>query len=117
MVEFMITIFSELLLSLVILSLVLYGINLSTFKLSVGALFLIGVIIAQLWPDVLYTSDSLMWGTGGLLVTNSWVVISKLIIIMGSVSLLLMYGSGTQDRKGEGEDSKAITLNLDLLKI
>nr|YP_008592465.1 NADH dehydrogenase subunit 2 [Hymeniacidon sinapium]AGP05003.1 NADH dehydrogenase subunit 2 [Hymeniacidon sinapium] len=113
----MITIFSELLLSLVILSLVLYGINLSTFKLSVGALFIIGVIIAQLWPDVLYTSDSLMWGTGGLLITNSWVVISKLIIIMGSVSLLLMYGSGSQDRKSEGEDSKAITLNLDLLKI
>nr|QRG31967.1 NADH dehydrogenase subunit 2 [Pseudosuberites sp. CY-2021] len=113
----MITIFSEVLLSLVILSLVLYGINLSTFKISVGALFIIGVIIAQLWPDVLYTSDSLMWGTGGLLLTNSWVVISKLIIIMGSVSLLLMFGSGTQDRKSEAEDSKAITLNLDLLKI
>nr|YP_001742103.1 NADH dehydrogenase subunit 2 [Suberites domuncula]CAM84218.1 NADH dehydrogenase subunit 2 [Suberites domuncula] len=113
----MITIFSEVLLSLVILSLVLYGINLSTFKISVGALFIIGVILAQLWADVLYMSDSLMWGTGGLLLTNSWIVISKLIIIMGSVALLLMYGSGTQDIKSEAEDSKAITLNLDLLKI
>ena len=101
------------------MSLVLYGVNLSTFKLSVGASFIIGVIIAKLWPDVLLTGDSLMWGTGGLLVINSWVVISKLIIIMGSISLLLMYGSGTQDRESELEDSKAITLNLnlDLLKI
>lgn len=114
----MITIFSELLLSLVILSLVLYGVNLSTFKLSVGVSFIIGIILAQLWADVFYTGDSLMWGTGGLLTINSWVVISKLIIIIGSISLFLMYGSGTQDRTGEAEDSKAITsnLNLDLLK-
>nr|QDH12159.1 NADH dehydrogenase subunit 2 [Halichondria sp. HK-2019] len=113
----MVTMFSELLLSLVLLSLVLYGINLSTFKLSVGALFIVCAIIAQLWPEVLYTSDSLMWGTGGLLITNSWVVISKLIIIMGSVSLLLMYGSGTPDRVSEVSNyDKAITLNFDLLK-
>lgn len=113
----MVTMFSELLLSLVLLSLVLYGINLSTFKLSVGALFIVCATLAQLWPDVLYTSDSLMWGTGGLLITNSWVVISKLIIIMGSVSLLLMYGSGTPDRGSEVSNyDKAITLNFDLLK-
>lgn len=93
--DFMITIFSEVLLSLVILSLVLYGINLSTFKISVGVLFIIGIISL----DMFYVSDSLICWTNGLLLTNSWIIISKLIIIMGSVSLLLMYGSACQEIK------------------
>ena len=103
--DFMITIFSEVLLSLVILSLVLYGINLSTFKISVGVLFIIGVISL----NVFYVSDSLICWTNGLLLTNSWIIISKLIIIMGSVSLLLMYGNACQEIEGG-----TVTLNSNL---
>jgi len=113
----MITIISELLLSLALLALVLYGINFSAFKFSVGALFIAGAILSQLWADLLQTSEALMGGSGGLLITNGWGLMSKLIIIMGSVSLLLMYGSGAQDIKSEAEDPKAITLSLDLFKI
>ncbi len=108
----MVTIISDLLLSLVILGLALYGINFSAFKFSVGALFIVGVILSQLWADMFQTSGPLMWGSGGLLITNTWVVMSKLIIIMGSISLLLMYGPGAQDIKSE-----AISLSLDLFKI
>ena len=106
--DFMITIFSEVLLSLVILSLVLYGINFSTFKISVGVLFIIGVISF----DVFSASGPLICLTNGLLLTNSWIIISKLIIIIGSVSLLLMYGSASQERKCG--TSRAITLNSNL---
>lgn len=80
---------SEILLSLVVLILVLYGINLSILKVSAGALFVVGVVIAQLWA--FYADDYLIWGTDGLLQINSWIVISKMIIVVGSVSLLLMY--------------------------
>ena len=60
---------SEILLSLVVLILVLYGINLSILKVSAGALFVVGVVIAQLWA--FYADDYLIWGTDGLLQINS----------------------------------------------
>lgn len=77
----------EIILSLVVLILVLYGINLSIVKVAIGALFVVGVVTNR----VFYTGDYLIWGTDGLLLTNSWIVISKMIIVVGSVSLLLMY--------------------------
>lgn len=83
--------YPEILLSFVVLFLVLYGINLSILKVSIGALFLIGVVMIQLWVEVFNVNDYLIWWTDGLLLTNSWIVISKIIIIVGSISLLLMY--------------------------
>lgn len=77
----------EIILSFVVLILVLYGINLSIVKVAIGALFVVGVLINR----VFYVDDYLIWGTDGLLLTNSWIVISKMIIVVGSVSLLLMY--------------------------
>ena len=77
----------EIILSLVVLILVLYGINLSIVKVAIGALFVVGVVTNR----VFYADDYLIWGTDGLLLTNSWIVISKMIIVVGSVSLLLMY--------------------------
>nr|AMV74148.1 NADH dehydrogenase subunit 2 [Spongilla lacustris] len=88
----------EVLLSLAVLSLILYGINLSTLKLSIGILQL------MLWAGVtsLASYDAgvdelLSWptafGCNGLLMTNSWIIISKILIIIGSISILLM-GSG-----------------------
>lgn len=89
--ELVITMYPEMLLSLVVLVLVLYGINLSILKVSIGALFIIGVVTIQLWVGGFYVNDYLIWWTDGLLLTNSWIVISKVIIVVGSVSLLLMY--------------------------
>lgn len=95
--EFMITMYPEILLSFVILILVLYGINLSILKVSIGALLVIGVVTTQLWVGGFYVNDYLIWWTDGLLLTNSWIVISKIIIVIGSVSLLLMYGPMYQE--------------------
>jgi len=83
--------YPEILLSFVVLILVLYGINLSILKVSIGALFVIGVVTTQLWVEVFNVNDYLIWWTDGLLLTNSWIVISKMIIVVGSISLLLMY--------------------------
>ena len=85
--ELIITMCPEIILSLVVLILVFYGINLSIVKVAIGALFVVGVVTSR----VFYAEDYLIWGTDGLLLTNSWIVISKMIIVVGSVSLLLMY--------------------------
>nr|CAD5128095.1 nad2 [Tethya citrina] len=82
----------EILLSTVVLCLVLYGINFSIVKISIGAFFLVGVVSIQLWVGSIYVSDYLICWTNGLLLTNSWIIISKIIIVVGLVSLLLMYG-------------------------
>ena len=78
----------EVLLSIVMLSLVLYGINLSTLKISIGMLFIIGIVISLNGIVI----DSFFWN-GLPKVTNSWIIISKIIIITGSISILLM-GAG-----------------------
>lgn len=64
---------SEVLLSIAVLSLVLYGINLSTLKMSIGVIFIVGILVVD-------------QGYGLLM----WVVTSKLIIIIGAISILLM---------------------------
>lgn len=89
--ELVITMYPEILLSFVVLILVLYGTNLSILKVSIGTLFIIGVVTIQLWVGGFYVNDYLIWWTDGLLLTNSWIVISKIIIVVGSMSLLLMY--------------------------
>lgn len=90
--------YPEVLLSLVVLSLVLYGINLSTFKVSIGVLLTIGVVIG--FQSHYIVEDHIICGTNGLLMTNSWIIISKAIIVIGSTSLLLMGSSS------EGEWNK-----------
>lgn len=95
--EFIITMYPEILLSFVILILVFYGINLSILKLSIGTLLVIGAVTIQLWAGSFYGSDYLIRWTDGLLLTNSWIVISKIIIVVSSVSLLLMYRSMSQE--------------------
>ena len=85
----------EILLSLAILSLVLYGINLSTLKISIGVLFTVGVIIKFNGVDSFDIAQVtwLCYISNGLLMINSWIVISKIIVIIGSISILLM-GTG-----------------------
>ena len=92
----------EILLSTVVLSLVLYGINFSIVKISIGAFFLVGVVSIQLWVGSIYVSDYLICWTNGLLLTNSWIVISKIIIVVGLVSLLLMYGFPREKQMDKG---------------
>ena len=76
-------------LSIVVLSLVLYGISLSTLKISIFVSFLVGIIVGA---DCL-NLDLVMWEgywTNGLLITNCWTVTCKFIIIIGSISILLL---------------------------
>ena len=58
--ELVITMYPEMLLSFVVLVLVLYGINLSILKVSIGALFIIGVVTIQLWVGGFYVNDYLI---------------------------------------------------------
>lgn len=98
----LITMYPEILLSFMILILVLYGINFSILKVSIGTLFVIWGVLTQLWVGILDVNDYLIWWTGGLLLTNSWIVLSKIIIVVGSVSLLLMYSPLNLDKMNEG---------------
>lgn len=78
----------EVLLSIAVLSLVFYGIYSPILKWSVGMLLVIGVITMCL-PD----AWGILIGSNGLLMVNSWILILKIIIIIGSVSMLLMSGN------------------------
>ena len=80
---------SEVLLSIAVLSLVFYGINLSTLKMSIWVIFLVGVIVGLDY----FNLDQVLWVgdlTNGLLITSCWTVTCKLIIIIGTISILLM---------------------------
>lgn len=72
---------SEVLLSIAVLSLVLYGINLSTLKMSIWVIFIVGIIVG---------TDYFNFEGYGLLITSNWIVTCKLIIIIGAISILLM---------------------------
>nr|YP_001648421.1 NADH dehydrogenase subunit 2 [Cinachyrella kuekenthali]ABW83837.1 NADH dehydrogenase subunit 2 [Cinachyrella kuekenthali] len=69
----------EVLLSIAVLSLVLYGINLSTLKISAGVICMAGIIIGADYFNL-----------GYVMITNCWVVTCKFIIVIGSISILLM---------------------------
>ncbi len=72
---------SEILLSIVVLSLVLYGINLSTLKISIGA-SIIAVLLCN-WFPLVDTSLFIYYST-------LWIVTCKFIIIIGTISILLL---------------------------
>ena len=64
----------EVLLSIVVLSIVLYGINLPTLKISIGVLLIMVIMIS----DIEYFQPLWLWdSTNGLLMTNCWIIISK----------------------------------------
>ena len=105
----------EILLSIVILSLVLYGINLSTLKISIGMLFIIGVAISFNGTDSFDISQA-SWPcyiSNGLLMTNSWIILSKIIIIIGSISILLM-GTGETIMSRPHQSSPILILMITL---
>nr|YP_001633645.1 NADH dehydrogenase subunit 2 [Negombata magnifica]CAM06610.1 NADH dehydrogenase subunit 2 [Negombata magnifica] len=89
----MLGIFPELLLSLVVLILVVYGLKGRILKLSI--VLLIFVVLMSYWLRVDF-------GANGLLLTNGWVDISKGVLIMACVLLLLMYSYKNQERE-EGD--------------
>lgn len=76
---------SEILLSIAVLSLVLYGINLSALKISIGVIFIVGM-------DYFYFGQVswICYLTNGLLSTSYWIVTCKFLIIIGAISILLM---------------------------
>ena len=81
--------YSEWLASIAILILIVYGVYQSTLKTAVIVLFLTGFLI-------FFNNQLLFWEgkgfdlTNGFLTINSWAYIIKLIIIIGSISILLM---------------------------
>jgi len=75
----------EVLLSIAVLSLVFYGVYWPTLKLSVGMLFIIGAVTIVMGGDLPLVP--------GLLMVNSWIIVLKIIIIIGSISILLMSGN------------------------
>lgn len=82
----------EILLSIIILGLVIYGIKLSTLKVSIGFLFIAGVLICFHPSNNVFgfsAFDALQL-SNGLLGVNNWITLIKLIIIIGSISILLM---------------------------
>ena len=95
----------------------LYGINLSTLKILIGML-IISVVISLNGAD---TNDIIWWPcyiTNGLLITNCWIIISKIIIIIGSISILLMGYNPNTPTWAISERSnihQASTRNFDIL--
>lgn len=95
----------------------LYGINLSTLKILIGML-IISVVISLNGAD---TNDIIWWPcyiTNGLLITNCWIIISKIIIIIGSISILLMGYNPNTPTGSISEKSnihQALTRNFDIL--
>jgi NADH-quinone oxidoreductase subunit N len=82
----------EVLLSIAVLGLVFYSAYnpIGIFKWSVGTLLIIGAItIGGGIPDVW----GVLIGTNGLLMVSGWILILKVIVIVGSISILLMSGN------------------------
>lgn len=87
-----IILYPEILLSIIILGLVIYGIKLSTLKISISFLFIVGVLICFHPSNSIFSFhvfDALQL-SNGLLSINNWIILIKLIIIIGSISILLM---------------------------
>lgn len=87
-----IILYPEILLSIIILGLVIYGIKLSTLKVSISFLFITGVLICFHPSNNIFNIhafDALQL-SNGLLGINNWIILIKLIIIIGSISILLM---------------------------
>lgn len=82
----------EVLLSIAVLGLVFYSAYnpIGIFKWSVGTLLIIGAMtIGGGIPDVW----GVLIGTNGLLMVSGWILILKVIVIVGSISILLMSGN------------------------
>lgn len=96
---FYIIIYPEILLSLAVLGLVIYGVNqLSTLKITVIILILIGIWVSlvefgDLGDNSYFNIAQSFWLchiTNGLLMINGWITVSKIIIVIGSFSIILM---------------------------
>nr|YP_010035860.1 NADH dehydrogenase subunit 2 [Aplysina gerardogreeni]QQQ89096.1 NADH dehydrogenase subunit 2 [Aplysina gerardogreeni] len=87
-----IILYPEILLSIIILGLVIYGIKLSTFKVSISFLFIVGVLVCFHPSNNIFNIQAFdaLQLSNGLLSINNWMVIIKLIIIIGSISILLI---------------------------
>lgn len=87
-----IILYPEILLSIIILGLVIYGIKLSTLKVSISFLFIVGVLVCFHPSNNIFNFQAFdaLQLSNGLLSINNWMLIIKLIIIIGSISILLI---------------------------
>nr|YP_004123639.1 NADH dehydrogenase subunit 2 [Oscarella tuberculata]ADO51384.1 NADH dehydrogenase subunit 2 [Oscarella tuberculata]AFX73451.1 NADH dehydrogenase subunit 2 [Oscarella sp. violet]AFX73466.1 NADH dehydrogenase subunit 2 [Oscarella tuberculata] len=92
--------YPELFLSLAVLVLVIYGVYQPTLKTAIIILLVTG-LMALPNEQFLFWEDKTLDLTNGLLTINSWISITKLIIIVGSISILLML----KDTKISGQAS------------
>lgn len=87
--RYSIVLYPEILLSIVILGLIVYGIKLPTSKISISFLFIVGVLISPYFSDKVFNFDIFQL-SNGLLSSNSWIITIKLILLISSTSILLM---------------------------
>lgn len=92
----MLGIFPELLLSLVVLVLVVYGLRGGILKASIVLLVLVVLISFWLRLDFQLLVD---YAVNGLLLTNEWADMSKGVLVISCVSLLLISSYKSQERE------------------
>ena len=92
----MLGVFPELLLSLAVLVLVVYGLRGGILKASIVMLIL--AVLISLWLR-LELEFMVNYVVNGLLLTSGWVDISKGVLVISCVSLLLVYSYKSQERE------------------
>lgn len=93
----MLGIFPELLLSLGVLILIVYGLRGRILKVSIVMLILI-IFISLCWRE-----ESMLvvnYGANGLLLSSGWVDLLKGVLVLACFSLLLMYNYKSEEREG-----------------
>nr|YP_001648668.1 NADH dehydrogenase subunit 2 [Igernella notabilis]ABW83948.1 NADH dehydrogenase subunit 2 [Igernella notabilis] len=82
------------LLSLTILYLIIHGIQYFTLKLSMGVVII--MIVLQFYNKSDYSQFYEI--TNGFLVSNNWIMVSKIIIIFGGLLILLINKNGEKEK-------------------
>ena len=93
----MLGIFPELLLSLGVLILIVYGLRGRILKVSIVMLILI-VFISLCWGEE--SMFVVNYGANGLLLSSGWVDLLKGVLVIACFSLLLMYDYKSEEREG-----------------
>lgn len=93
----MLGIFPELLLSLGVLILIVYGLRGRILKVSIVMLILI-VLISLYWREE--SMFVVNYGANGLLLSSGWVDLLKGVLVIACFSLLLMYDYKSEEREG-----------------
>nr|YP_009158771.1 NADH dehydrogenase subunit 2 [Crella elegans]AKO90228.1 NADH dehydrogenase subunit 2 [Crella elegans] len=92
----MLGVFPELLLSLVVLILVVYGLRGGILKVSIMLLILVVLISFWLRPELTFIINYVV---NGLLLTSGWVDMSKGVLVISCAALLLLFSYKSQEKE------------------